>query len=61
MIKNNQLLDICDYDQTPRIRHRTDASLQLNVPDNGYYSKKMIKYRSFWILFQKLYIFAADK
>lgn len=27
----------------------------------GFYSKKSINYKSFWIKFQKFYIFAADK
>ncbi len=49
MIRSNQLLDICDYAPTPRIQHGTDASLQLNMLNNGFDSKKLKNYRSFWI------------
>ncbi len=31
------------------------------MPNNGFHSKKLKNHRSFWILFQKFYIFAADK
>lgn len=33
MIKSNQLLDICNYDPTPRIRAGADAH-QANIFDN---------------------------